>query len=61
MASGAYTHTHAHTHTLAEESDYKKPGVPVAGWRAWFKNIGKELNLVLNRQCFISLIFSVLV
>ena len=45
MASGAYTHTHTHTHTLAEESDYKKPGVPATGRRAWFKNIGKELNL----------------
>ena len=28
MASGAYTHTHTHMHTLADESDYKKPGVP---------------------------------
>ena len=29
------THTHAytHTHTLADESDYKKPGAPT-----WFKN-----------------------
>ena len=33
MASGAYTHTH--THTLADESDYKKPGTrwPAAGAR----------------------------
>ena len=41
MASGVYTHayTHTHTHTLADESDYKKPGAPAAGRRAWFKNI----------------------
>ena len=32
MASGAYTHTC--THTLADESDYKKPGAPACSWRA---------------------------
>jgi len=21
-----------------DENDYKKPGAPAAGWRAWFKN-----------------------
>ena len=35
MASGMYTHAYTHTHTLADESDYKKPGVrqPAAGAR----------------------------
>ena len=47
MASGAYTHTQ--THTLADESDYKKPGVPAAGLkiiiRRWsFLGMPKLLN-----------------
>ena len=46
MASGAYTHTH--THTLADESDYKKPGAPACGRRAWFKK--QSLNLIQIKQ-----------
>ena len=38
MASGTYTHTYTRIHTLADESDYKKPGMPACGRRAWFKN-----------------------
>ena len=42
MASGAYTHAHTHAHTrahaIADKSDYKKPGAPACGRRAWFKN-----------------------
>ena len=28
-----------HTHPLADESDYKKPGVPACGRLAWFKKL----------------------
>ena len=45
MASRAYTHAykHTHTHTPADESDYKKPGVPASSQPAWFK---KQTNQV---------------
>ena len=33
MASGMYTHTHTRMHTLANKSDYKKPGMP--GLKMW--------------------------
>ena len=39
MALGGGVHTHTHTHTLADESDYKKPGAPATGRRAWFKKL----------------------
>ena len=43
-------HTHTHTHTLADKSDYKKPGALACGRRAWFKKVNTvqlDLNLML--------------
>ena len=39
------THTHTHTHThiqiFVDSSNSKKPGAPVCGQSAWFKNTGR--------------------
>ena len=42
MASGAYTHTHTRIHSRTK--DYKKPGAPATGRRAWFKNGWTKAN-----------------
>ena len=57
MASGAYTHAYTHTHTharartLTDESDYKKPGAPACGRRAWFKN--QRNRLLVSKEALI--------
>ena len=54
MASGAYTHTHAYT---PNESDYKKPGAPAYGRRAWFKNSTLGKAKCYMRHLSIALLF----
>ena len=48
MASRAYTHTHTHTHThtFTNESDFKKPGMHVAGACLGLKMASRFLILI---------------